>query len=263
MDAKQGVQLSVRLPPMRRLTIPLLVLASSFQLQAGDSPSFNLGSGEPALGIIYNSPNEYAIFIVEGAKQSWKPGDYLDVDFRNGPLKILVARNFGPEKLSPDRSPLENTENLYPFDKETVFTSFGDPQNRKGFVPRETKVFSTNTADILISRDVDALARDRYGLTTNQWFLGKVGLNIYYSETGKPNIVFYRAAEEKQTAKYFKLPKADNLIFGVTKAMSPNKDIGIFAVRTLSWYELHMNSNAQAMFIELSFKDAKQVKSTK
>ena len=45
--------------------------------------------------------------------------------------------------------------------------------------------------------------------------------------------------------------------------MSPNKDIGIFAVRTLSWYELHMNSNAQAMFIELSFKDAKQVKSTK
>ena len=34
--------------------------------------------------------------------------------------------------------------------------------------------------------------------------------------------------------------------------MSPNKDIGIFAVRTLSWYELHMNSNAQAMFIELS-----------
>jgi hypothetical protein len=240
--------------------ILLFVLTASFPLFAGDAPPLNLGSGEPGLGIIYESANEYVIFIDEGAEKSWKPGDYLDVDFRNGPLKIVAARNFGPEKLSPDRSPLWNTENLFPFDEETVFTSFGDPQSRKGFVPRETKVFSTNGESVLISRDVDALARARYGLTTNQWFLGRLGINIFYLETGKQNIVFYRNAEEKQAAKYFKLPKADDLILGVTKAMSPSKDVGIFAARTLSWHEWHMNSNAQAMFIEFSFKDAKQVK---
>jgi len=249
----------VSLFPMRRLIIPLLVLVSSCRLQAGDSPSFILGSGEPGLGIIYESTNEYVIFIDEGAKKSWKPGDYLDVDFRNGPLKIVAARNFGPEKLSPDRSPLWNTENLFPFDEETVFTSFGDPQSRKGFVPRETKVFSTNAESVLISRDVDVLARARYGLTTNQWFLGKLGTNVFYLETGKPNIVFYRNAEEKQAAKYFKLPKAVDLIFGVTKAMSPNKDVGIFAVRKLSWYVFSLTSN-EAVFIELSFGDAKDEK---
>jgi hypothetical protein len=248
---------------MRHWTIPLLVLASTFRLQAAEPPSFILGSGEPSLGIIYESTNEYVIFVDEGAKHSWKPGDYLDVDFRNGPLTIIASRNFGPEKLSPDRMPLWNTENLYPFDVQTVFTSFGDPQNRKGFVPRETKIFTTNLDSILVSGDVDALARARYGLTTEQWFLGRLGTNIYYWETGKPNIVYYRAAEERQAANYFKLLKADFQIFGVTKAMSTNKDVGMFVDRKLSWYEMHMNSLAQPMFVEFAFKDAKQVKSTK
>jgi hypothetical protein len=246
---------------MKYLVAHFFVVVSSFRLLAGDSPSFTLGSGEPSLGIIYESPNEYLIFIAEGAKTSWKPGVYLDVDFRNGPLKIIAARNFGPEKLSPDHSPFWNTQNLFPFDEDTVFTSFGDPQSRKGLIPRETEVFSTNTESVLISRDVDLLARARYGLTTNQWFLGRLETNIFYLESGKPNIVFYRTAGEKQVRKYFNLPKADDLIFGVTKSMSPDKDVGIFAVRTLSWYEFSIKSNRQLVFVELAFKDAKTCKS--
>lgn len=244
---------------MRCLIVPLLVLVSSFQFQAGGSPIFTLGGGEPSLGIIYESTNEYVIFIDEGAKKAWKPGDYLDVDFRNGPLKIVAARNFGPEKLSRDRSPLWNTENLFPFDEETVFTSSGDPQSRKGFVPRETKVFSTNAERVLISRDVDLLARVRYGLTTNQWFIGNLGTNVFYLETGKPNIVFYRNAEGKAAPRHFKLPKADEMILGVTKAMSPDKDVGIFAIRESSWYLFSLNPS-EAVFIELSFDEAKDEK---
>jgi len=48
-----------------------------------------------------------------------------------------------------------------------------------------------------------------------------------------------------------------------SKAMSPNKDVGIFAVRTLSWLEVIKNlgtASGQPTFIEFSFKDAKQVK---
>jgi hypothetical protein len=248
---------------MKCCIILLFVLAASFRLLAGDTPLLNLGGGEPGLCIIYNSANEYVIFIDEAAEKSWKPGNYLDVDYRNGQMKVLAARNFGPEKLSPDRTGVWNTEHLFPFDEQTVFTSFGDPRNRKGYAPRETQAFSTNVDSILISRDVDALARARYGLTTNQWFLGKIGTNIYYWETRKPSIVYYRNTEEKQAAKYFKLPNGEYQIDGVTKAMSPNKDVGMFGARTLSWYELHMNSSAQAVFVEFSFKDAKYVKSTK
>ena len=79
--------------------IQLLVLASSFRLQAGGSPSPILGSGEPGLCIIYNSTNEYVIFVDEAAEKSWKLGSDLSVDFRHGQMKILAARNFGPEKL--------------------------------------------------------------------------------------------------------------------------------------------------------------------
>lgn len=42
--------------------------------------------------------------------------------------------------------------------------------------------------------------------------------------------------------------------------MCSNKDVGIFAARTLNWYEWHMNSTAVAIFVELSFNDAKTCK---
>lgn len=131
---------------------------------------------------------------------------------------------------------------------------------------RETQVFSTNEEHILVSDDVYDLARVRYGLTTNQWFLGKVGTNIYYWETGKPNIVYYRATEETQATYYFKLPKADNEIFGVKKALSSNKDVGFCVDRTLSWFEVIKNfgtAAGQPAFIEFSLKNGKQVKRNK
>ena len=94
---------------------------------------------------------------------------------------------------------------------KTVFTCENDPNNIIG-LPRETRVFSTNG---LLSHDVDTLARAKYGLGTNQWFLGKIGTNIFYTETGRPNVVWYfRTAREKFAVNYFKLPKVNNIVLG-------------------------------------------------
>ena len=246
--------------------VQFLVVALSFRLLAGDARPLNLGSGQPGLCLIYNSANEYVIFIVEAREKSWKPGDDWSIDYRDGPIKVIAQRNFGPEKLSPNRSSVWNTEELFPFDEQAAFTSDGDPQNRKGLVPRETKVYSTNAAGIVLSDDVDALARARYGLTKNQWFLGRLGANIFYWETRKPTIVYYRTTEEKQPRNYFKLPKVDDQILGVKRALSSNMDVGFSVNRTLSFSERIKNFGTaicQPAFIEFSFKDAKQVKSTK
>ena len=114
-----------------------------------------------------------------------------------------------------------------------------------------------------MSEDVYALARVRYDLTTNQWFLGKIGTNIYYWEKGNPARVYFRTADEKQAVNYFELPKADDVIFGVKEAVSTNKDVGFCVDRTLSWYEVLKNlgtAAGQPAFIEFSLKDAKHAK---
>jgi hypothetical protein len=249
---------------LRIISFLLLVLTASFPLFAGDAIPLNLGSGQPGLCIIYNSTNEYVIYIDEALEKSWKPGDDWCVDYRDGPIRVLAERNFGPEKLSPNRLGVWNTADLFPFDEQTVFTCEGFFGTTNRFFGRETHVFSTNADCILVSEDVYALARARYGLATNEWFLGKIGTNIYYWETRKPTIVYYRTAEEKQTANYFKLPKADDEIFGVKKALSTNKDVGFFVDRKLGWFEIMKNfgtASGQPAFIEFSFKNAKQLKS--
>lgn len=236
--------------------------AASLQLFAGDALPLNLGNGQPGLCVIYNSTNEYVIFIDEALEKSWKPGDDWLPGYA-GQIRVLAARNFGPEKLSPN-GVVWNTEDLFPFDEQTVFTCEGWFSDGKtnSFFPRETQVFSTNVDHILVSEDVYALARARYGLTTNQWFLGKIGSNIYYWETRKPTVVYYRTAEEKRLVNYFKLPKADGEIYGVKKAVSGNKDIGFCVDRTLSWFERIKNlgtAAGQPAFVEVSFKNAKRV----
>jgi hypothetical protein len=251
---------------MKCWMIQFVVFVSSFRLPAGDALPLNFGSGQPSLCIIYNSTNEYVIFIDEALEKSWKPGDDWSVDYRHAPINVLAEQNFGPEKLDPNRLGVWNTVDLFPFDEQTVFTCEGFFGVTNRFFGRETHVFSTNADCILVSEDVYALARARYGLTTNQWFLGKIGTNIYYWETPKPNIVYYRTAEKRQAANYFKLPKADNEIYGVKKAVSTNKDIGFCVDRTRSWLEIMENFGTavgQPAFIEFSFKNAKRVKSAK
>ncbi len=249
---------------MKCWTVQFIAVVSSFRLLAGDALPHNLGSGQPGLCIIYNSANEYIVFVDEALVKSWKPGDDWLPGYA-GQIQVLVARNFGRDKLSPNGD-VWNTEDLFPFDENTAFTCDGFWGITNRMWGRETQVFSTNEEHILVSDDVYDLARVRYGLTTNQWFLGKVGTNIYYWETGKPNIVYYRATEETQATYYFKLPKADNEMFGVKKALSSNKDVGFCVDRTLSWFEVIKNfgtAAGQPAFIEFSLKNGKQVKRNK
>ncbi|HSY44162.1 MAG TPA: hypothetical protein VK811_09630 [Candidatus Acidoferrum sp.] len=243
---------------MRSWPISFWVFATTLPLFAGNVLPPDLGNGRPGLSIIYESSNEYCVFVDEALEKSWKSGDDWDADYRFGPIKILAESNFGSEKLDPNNIVHYNTKDLFPFNEQTVFT--GDGFFGAKWFPRETLVFSANSAGLLLSKDVYALARARYGLMTNQWFLGKIGTNIFYWETENPAKVYFRSANDEHPIYYFKLPKAVDQVFGVKKAVSFNKDVGFCVLRKLSWFEVFENcgtAQAQPTFIEFSLKNAK------
>jgi hypothetical protein len=239
------------------LFLAVICLARECSLSATLPP--DIGDGEPGLGIIYESTNEYVIFVDESFEKNRKPADQWIILYIPGSIKVLATRNFdGGDRLS--------AEDLFPFDEQTVFTSEGDPQSRKEYNPRETRVFSLSQDGRLfaVSHNVDTLARARYGLATNQWFLGKIGTNIFYWETGKPREIYFRTTEEKQALSYFKLSRSDDMIWGVKRAISTNNDIGFCADHILSWSDPRFNLfgplGSLPEFIEVSFKDAKHLK---
>ena len=244
----------------------LFVVTASFPLFAGDALPLNIGNGDPTLHIIYNSANQYVVYF----NKPWVPEDIhsggyaIDTEQRGYPKRQILLRSTG--------STLEgDPEVLYPFEEQMAFTcphggsGWSSDGKTYSYWPRKTQVFSTNEDDILVSKDVYALARSRYGLTTNQLFLGKVGTNIFYWETRDSTKVYYRTAEEKQAARYFKLPKSVLDLYGATKPVLTNKDVGIWVCRkhTRAWVLFQLmptTAGYEDAVFELSFKNAKQVK---
>jgi hypothetical protein len=227
----------------------------------------NLGSGEPGLHIIYNTTNDFPIYqYVILLDEPWTVGSALIGGFYERNIQILADRNFGLKEKFRSRSWWHGDMlQLYPFDENTVFTCeggmWGNDFKTWNYFPRKTQVFSTNQDNILISHDVYSLACSRYGLATNQLFLGKIGTNIFYWETQKSTIVYYRTAEGAHTTNYFKLPKRVIDIHGVTKSVSTNMNVGFSTFsKSTGWFHY---SPYTFEFIEVSLKNGKQVGSTK
>lgn len=258
---------------MKRWVILFFVFASMLPVFAADTGPLSIGSGEPGLKIVYKTTNQFVIYRDEpGTVGAGFVGGYYDRH-----IDVLFERNYGLKEKIQTRKWHADPQQLYPFDDETVFTCEGDakfPNDRiyktnsmgesisddgktVGF-PRITTVFSTNIECILISHDVYAMARLRYALTTNQLFLGRIGTNIFYWEPQNATQVYYRGVVERNAKNYFKLPKRVLDLYGVTKAISKNKEIGVVVFEKspgfINWYPYTFG------LVELSFKDTKRVK---
>jgi hypothetical protein len=257
--------------------IQFLVVVSSFRLLAGNPP-VNLGSGDPSLHIIYHATNLYIIYLNE----PWVPEDvrsggyWINADQIGYSKRQIILRS---AELPSDNDPsmydnsgvVNDPMVLYPFDEDTAFTCpFGSIgwSSFNTFWPHPNQVFSTNKDCILVSEDVYALARSRYGLTTNQLFLGRIGTNIFYWETGNPRKVYYDSVEQPQAVNYFTLPTRVRDLYGVTRALLPHKDIGIWASRKHTWlwmiYQIMpTTAGYEDVVFEFALKDAKKVKGAK
>jgi hypothetical protein len=232
--------------------IPLfLVVASSLRLLAGD----NLGTGEPGLKIIYKTTNQFAIYLDE----PWTVGpDGIIGGYDKRHIDVLFDRNYELKEKLQTRKWDDNPQQLYSFDVQRGFTCESaklglDPKTFTHW-PHQTQVFSINGDFLSVSDDLYALARHQYGLTTNQFFLGKIGTNVFYWEMGDPREAYYRPVTERKTASYFELPAGMIDLFGVTKSVK--KDVGFVVLKKSTGFFSY--SPNEFVFLEFWFKDAKQ-----
>jgi hypothetical protein len=236
---------------MKYWVVHFLVVVASFRLFAGEDLTPKLGSGGPGLRIIWNTTNQYIIFNDLSYVKS------LNDWPQNRQIQVLAERNFGI--LAGDE------RNLYPFDEEAAFActeGLSSKYYTNDYGLRQTWVFSTsitNRENILVSRDVYSLARSRYGLATNQLFLGKIGTNIFYFENRDLWKIYYRSTKELQATHYFKLPRSVDDVDGVTMALNTNKDVAVCGSMKAGWF-LNLGAPYHPMSIEFSFKDAKHVR---
>jgi hypothetical protein len=213
---------------MKYLIVLFLVAASSLRLWAGD----NLGSGQPGLKIIYKGTNQFVIYLDE----PWTVGVGTMGGMDTRQIEIVLDRNYGlKQRLQSRTGPIGEVQQLYPFDGQRGFTC--------------------ELADLGFNPAPGAYWPHQYGLTTNQYFLGKIGMNIFYWEMGDPRKAYCRPADEKQAAIYFELPKSMIDLFGVTKGVK--KDVGFVVLKkTTGFFSFYPNED---VFLEFSFKDAKRI----
>jgi len=208
--------------------------------------------------------NGYAIYLDE----DWTVGDALIGGYDTRKIQVVADRNYGLTNClrSSTWGTVGQIFQLYPFDEKTAFTCEGGnwSSNLKkwDYWPRDTHVFSTNEDAILdamqTSEDVYTLARLRYGLNTNQLFLGKIGTNIFYWETANPRKVYCRAAGQAEVTNFVSLPGRVIDIYGATRAMKPNFDIGFYTFsESRGWFHY---SPCTFEFIEVSLKKANRLK---
>lgn len=244
---------------MRNLPIRavIAVLMAAYLPLYGGVESSRFGGGEPGLKIIYKDANQYVVFVDE----PWTVGSGLIGGYNDRQIAVLIDKNYGLKEKLRTRTWDDNPEQLYPFDDKTAFASHGanwDSDHKVMTWPGKTQVFSINGDEVVVSNDVYALARARYGLNTNQLFLGKIGTNIFYWETQDLMKVYYRSAAGESATNYFEFPKGILDFEGVTRGIKERENIG-FAVLRKSKGFFHYSPNEFA-FIEVSFKDAKPVK---
>jgi hypothetical protein len=196
-------------------------------------PSVNLGSGEPGLKIIYKASNQFVIFLDE----PWTVGEGLIGGYYQRDIEVVAEQNYGLKEKLLSRTWHDFPKQLYAFDEQTAFTCDGGAgwsSDGKiwNYWPRTTKVFAISSNGISVSDDLYAGARARYGLTTNQLFLGRIGTNIYYWETQNPRRIYFRSVGGENASNYFPLPKAVIDIFGVTKGVTKmHKDLAFVVFR--------------------------------
>jgi hypothetical protein len=227
---------------------------------AKGEPLPTLGSGEPGLKIIYHVTNQFVIYLDE----PWTVGMDLISGHDKRHVDVLIDRNYGLEQKLQNKEWDDMPFQLYPFDDKAAFTCEGadgqlDPDTKsvKMTWPGKTQVFYIQDGELGVTNDVYSLARIRYGLSANQFFLGKIGSNIYFREGLDFRKVFFRAVGGGVATNYFELPSGVIDIMGVTRGIKDRGNVG-FELRRKSAGFIHFSDGFS--FIEFPFAQAKHLK---
>lgn len=247
-----------------KLSVLFLFFFWSLSFFAKGESLSTLGAGEPGLKIIYHSTNQFVIYLDE----PWTVGADLIGGDNKRQIDILIDRNYGLQQKLLNKEWDDMPYQLYPFDDHTAFTCEGadmqldtNTKSVKMTWPGKTQVFCIKGGELGVTNDVYSLARTCYGLSTNQFFLGKIGANVYFREGQDFRKVYFRAVREGITTNYFELPSGVIDVMGATRGIGGIKDrdnnVG-FEVRRKSTGFIHFSP--EFSFIEFPFTQAKHLK---
>jgi hypothetical protein len=224
----------------------------------------NIGSGNPALKVVTRPGNSNAIVIYHESPES-PIGGPICAWATNYNFQVIVDHGYGFLKQKTNSLTIGGPLELYPFATNSAFTDgAGAMQIMKLQVwlsgPPEVG-YRLIGNDFTTFTNVQEQAQMKYHLHSDEFFLGLVDGKVFFIKDNPVNVFWREPGSQKEY--YYHLPRAVIDIFGVTKAVDPDKDIGFVVfrhVRRWPWDSLFLAPYGQD-FIQISLSKGKLVRS--
>jgi len=201
----------------------ITVLILTVWLSASPAVSQSIGSGNPGLKVVTNKLGAVAVYQDEpqtlgaGGMGGWK----------NRQINVIVDDGY-----NFDKSFLEISDQLFPFDSDSAFTckggSWTSDFSRWDYSRRKYFGYRLLDGRLTIFNDVQKQASEKYQLSPGEEFLGCIDQRIFFWKGFNPSSVYWR---EQGTSRIYRLdlPKGIIDLLGATRGIK--KDIAFLTFR--------------------------------
>jgi hypothetical protein len=224
----------------------------------------NIGSGSPGLKVVTRPGNSNAIVIYHELPET-PFGGSLGVWMTNETIQVIVDHGYRFQKaemLSFNSGvPLQ----LYPFGPNSAFT---DEVGVMGIMkppvwlngPAEVG-FTLINSNVTKFSNVQEEAQMKYHLRKDEIFLGFIDGRVFFCKSDPAKVFWQEQGSQKEYC--YHLSRSVVNVYGVTKALRPDKDVGFVAFRK-TWHVFPDNlflEPVEDVFIEISVSRGKLVRS--
>lgn len=227
----------------------------------------NIGSGSPGLRVITRARNPNAIGIYRILPETPFGGGPISGGATNETIQVIVDHGYGFQKT--DMLTIGTLLPLYPFASNSAFTDeagiewFSQSSNDWATSSSCAVGYTLTNGSLSVFTNVQQVARAKYHLNNDEIFLGFIDNRVFFCKNLlKPAKVFWRE-QGSQKEYYYRLPKSVVNIYGVTKALQHDKDVGFVAFRHVwrwPWDSLFL-APYEDDFVEMSLSSGKLVRS--
>jgi hypothetical protein len=228
--------------------LALLIAILAFAAPSYAADLLQIGSGQPGLKIATRAPD--ALVIYEDEPTTVGHGLMGGIEKRN--IRVLIDRNYHFSKES-----MEISEQLYPLDSDTVFTSHGGSwaaPHHWNYMSRTYIGYRVHGSEVEVIPYVQATASRLYGLSVGEEFLGAFDNCVFFWRDFDPSHVYWRHSGDSSVFEA-SLPRNVIDIYGATRGI--RKDVGFVVFAKAGG--LIAYSPYDFEFVELSLSEGSRV----
>jgi hypothetical protein len=269
----QGTNKFRKLKPMASSNFPIfsfvrvVILFLAFFLRANVNADdlSNIGSGSPGLRVITRVGNSNKIGIYRILPET-PFGAGIGSGATNGTIQVIVDQGYNFQKA--ERLTVGTLLPLYPFASNSAFTDevgiewFWPSSNDWAISSSRAVGYALTDGSLTVFTNVQQVARAKYHLNSDEIFLGLIDDRVFFCKNLlRPAKIFWREQGSQEVYCYH-LPGSVVNIFGVTRALRRDKDVGFVILRKV-WRMFPNNlflAPYEDAFIEISFSNGKSVR---